>query len=64
MADMLKVRNEIVTVCHPNNVKHIDHDVMTMLYDAWIFINQLIIETKDYNQDKRTKNIVYKSKRA
>ena len=60
LPDMLKVRNEISAVCHPSNIKHIDHDIMTMLYDCWIFLNQLIVDAKEYGQNKRTKHIVYR----
>ena len=53
------IRNEISNVCHPTNIKYIDHDIMSMLYDSWIFLNQLIVDAKEYSKDKRTKRIVY-----
>jgi hypothetical protein len=62
--DMLSARNELAHVCAPVNIKYIDHDIMTMLYDCWIFLNQLIVEAKDGSTQRRTKHVVYRPKKA
>jgi hypothetical protein len=60
LSDLQTARNKIASICHPSNLKHIDHDLMTMLYDAWIFLNQLIVEVKEYGHIKNTRRITYK----
>ena len=64
LSDLTTTRNKIAAICHPTNLKHIDHDLMTMLYDAWIFLNQLIVEAKDGSTQRRTKHVVYRPKKA
>jgi hypothetical protein len=60
LSELTAARNKIAAICHPTNLKHIDHDLMTMLYDAWIFLNQLIVEVKEYGHTKSTRRITYR----
>ena len=60
--EVREVRNRILAVVRPSNLKHIPHDVVTQLNNEWIRLNMVIIDILESDKSARVRHITYGKK--